>query len=153
MVNLIGSLMRGRWNGKAMPPLQAEEIAILYPRASAKQKEILRSLPERIFQGYNTGASWERISSGKEGSRVGIQTIHASKGLQYRAVILLWAGINPIPSAVETRQEAEMRDRRQLYVGMTRAESFLAITARDIRLASTTFPTRPPAGWCVPGQV
>ncbi len=39
------------------------------------------------------------------------------------------AGISPFPGTSEEEQENERLDRRLLYVGMTRAESFLAITA------------------------
>ncbi|MBP6601361.1 MAG: AAA family ATPase [Verrucomicrobiales bacterium] len=42
VVTLIASLMQGRWNGGAMPPLQAEEIAILYPRASGADGRLIQ---------------------------------------------------------------------------------------------------------------
>jgi superfamily I DNA/RNA helicase len=45
--------------------------------------------------------------------------------MQVRAVIVLWADKLPFNGRVEQRQD----DRRLLYVAMTRAESFLAITA------------------------
>ena len=54
-----------------------------------------------------------------------IQTIHSAKGLQYRAVIIVWADKIPRNASTEVR----LSDRRLLYVGMTRAVSLLAITA------------------------
>ena len=42
VVTLIASLMQGSWNGGAMPPLQAEEIAILYPRASGADGRLIQ---------------------------------------------------------------------------------------------------------------
>ena len=67
-------------------------------------------------------------------SGVKLQTIHSAKGLQYRAVILLWADL----------LNAE---RRLLYVGLTRAEDLLAVlwsgagSAFTVRLAAG--PTAP----------
>ena len=58
---------------------------------------------------------------------VKVQTIHAAKGLQYRAVILLWAG--DLPYVPPQSQHDEQAERRLFYVGLTRAEDFLALTA------------------------
>lgn len=128
-VGLVRRLLEGRWNDRSMAPMKAHEIAVLYPRASARQKELLQGLPEQIHQTCQVGAAWKNQQSGDPESRVQIDTIHASKGLQYRAVILLWTGIRPIVTETQTQEESEALDRRLLYVGMTRAESFLAITA------------------------
>ena len=58
---------------------------------------------------------------------VKVQTIHASKGLQYCAVILLWAG--DLPYVPPQSHHDEAAERRLFYVGLTRAEDFLALTA------------------------
>jgi len=126
---LIKRLIAGNWNDRAMAPLKAHEIAILYPRANTRQKELLGRLPEMIHDTAAVGATWKETVSGGAPSRVKIETIHASKGLQYRAVIILWTGIQPFAGTPEKQLENEQLDRRLLYVGMTRAESFLAMTA------------------------
>ena len=53
-----------------------------------------------------------------------IQTIDTSKGLQYKAVIMMWADM--LPSGWATSEEEE--ERRKVYVGLTRAQRYLAIT-------------------------
>ena len=54
-----------------------------------------------------------------------VQTIHSAKGLQYKAVVLLWADDLPATFGGITL-EAE---RRLLYVACTRAEDWLAMTS------------------------
>jgi superfamily I DNA/RNA helicase len=55
---------------------------------------------------------------------VKISTIHSSKGLQFRAVILMWADL--LPSNLEDRDDES--ERKLVYVALTRAEDHLAIT-------------------------
>jgi superfamily I DNA/RNA helicase len=52
-----------------------------------------------------------------------IQTIHSSKGLQYRAVIVLWADL--LPGTFHDSDPDE--ERRLVYVALTRAEDYLFI--------------------------
>jgi superfamily I DNA/RNA helicase len=54
-----------------------------------------------------------------------IQTMHSAKGLQYRAVILLWADHLPIPFG----DSDEESGRRLLFVALTRAEDYLVISS------------------------
>lgn len=56
-----------------------------------------------------------------------VQTIHSAKGLQYQAVILMWADQLPRPKYF--RNAKELEDRRLFYVGLTRAEDFLVVSA------------------------
>lgn len=61
---------------------------------------------------------------------VSLMTIHASKGLEFSAVIMLGAGKISIPlsfSEKENRAEMKEEERRLLYVGMTRAEEELIL--------------------------
>lgn len=128
VIELVRDLLAGQWQGQASAPLSPGEIGILYPRASDAEKKVLRSLPSRIAAELGVEAEWfGATESGvmKPGS-LKIQTVHSSKGLQFRAVILIWA--DQLPKERST-WEQEARDRRLLYVAMTRAESFLAITA------------------------
>ena len=53
-----------------------------------------------------------------------IQTIHASKGLQYRAVVLLWA--DRLPRNFPDTDSVE--EVKLMYVALTRPEDYLFIT-------------------------
>ncbi len=128
-VGIVKRMLEGRWSDRSMAPLQPEEIAILYPGASTAQKQMLEELPEKILSSCGVGAAWDEVMSGDKANRVQIRTIHSSKGLQYRAVVILWAGFRPNQDRDVTKEAAEIVDRRLLYVGMTRAESFLAMTS------------------------
>jgi ATP-dependent exoDNAse (exonuclease V) beta subunit len=66
------------------------------------------------------GAERDRVTE----AGIKIQTIHASKGLQYRAVILLWA--DRLPRSFPDLDPAE--DAKLMYVALTRAEDYLFIT-------------------------
>ena len=59
-----------------------------------------------------------------------LMTIHAAKGMEYRAVIIMGMedGVFPIRYRDQTRQEIE-EDRRLFYVGMTRAKERLYFTS------------------------
>jgi superfamily I DNA/RNA helicase len=54
-----------------------------------------------------------------------IQTIHSAKGLQYRAVIFMWADHLP----KQFGDNLEESERRLMYVAMNRPGDFLAISA------------------------
>ncbi len=62
-----------------------------------------------------------------EGNAVIVQTIHASKGLQYPVVFYccLNNGITPYCKASDKNDESVEEERRLFYVGITRAESML----------------------------
>lgn len=62
-------------------------------------------------------------SSGQEDAHVILSTIHASKGLEYPAVILIDAAADILPAADNDLEE----ERRIFYVGMTRARGSLIL--------------------------
>ena len=124
----MAELLGGRWQGRPIGDIAPEEIGILYPAAGEDEKLLLGE-----FTGWlerKTPVVWlSEDSSARDGvgdPGVKIQTIHSAKGLQYRAVIIVWADKLPRLGAAGEELVAE---RRQLYVAMTRAVSFLAITA------------------------
>lgn len=81
-----------------------------------------RNVVVRHFDGWARSNGVTRQYVGHPGIKV--QTMHSSKGLQYQAVIILWADQLPAPFA-----DADIEaDRRLFYVGLTRAEDYLAIT-------------------------
>jgi superfamily I DNA/RNA helicase len=65
---------------------------------------------------------------------VSLMTIHAAKGLEFRAVFIPGCEQGVIPYSLFEGQEADMEEeRRLLYVGMTRAEKYLHLSYADTR--------------------
>ncbi|MEO0967030.1 MAG: 3'-5' exonuclease [Cyanobacteria bacterium J06639_18] len=127
VMNIARNLLQGDWFGKSILPLKPEEIAILYPMIPRTERANLKSL----IQGLNqfTKVVWlnESPTSRELVTEPGIkiQTIHSAKGLQYRAVILMWADL--LPRTFPDTNEAE--ERCVMYVGMTRPEDYLVISS------------------------
>ena len=132
VVSMVKDLLAGRWAGeKLAEPLRPEQIGILYRRvAKAEQPLFARFLHDL---GESAPVRWLNAKHDAEARTrvlepgVKVQTIHSAKGLQYRAVILLWAG--DLPYLPPQSQHDELAERRLFYVGLTRAEDFLALTA------------------------
>ena len=117
-------LLSGRWFGRDIPsPLQPSEIGIFYRNAGWDgQKLLLDQLEKQIGTAVWLSRSREAMHRLTEPG-VKIQTIHSAKGLQYKAVILLWAGQMP-----STKENDDLeRERRLMFVGLTRAEDYLTI--------------------------
>ena len=105
--------------------LAPEEIGILYPWLPKKDETLF----DMLLGHLRTLAPVVRLTHGRDRYRVGepglkIQTIAGSKGLQYRAVIVLWA--DRLPRPFENSDPAE--DARQMYVALTRAQDYLFLT-------------------------
>jgi superfamily I DNA/RNA helicase len=65
----------------------------------------------------------------KDPAGVSITTMHAAKGLQWRAVLVMRADTMPfMPDRDASREEQERHERGLMYVAMTRAEEMLAFT-------------------------
>lgn len=131
-VKIVQRLIAGRWQGRSISPILPQEIAILYPRSFNTDKTLLSELPSRLLIEAGVAGRWisKKGKSPANAESICIQTIHSAKGLQFRAVIVLWAGSRPFAKSNEAliEAEAEAENRRLLYVAMTRAESFLALT-------------------------
>lgn len=128
VVELVQDLLGGRWFGHEIDrPLKPREIGILYPRISSDERrdslskllENLRKVEKTIWLSEDR-RSRDRV--GEDGMKV--QTIKSAKGLQYRAVIVIWADLLP-----HRDPERAIGDRRETYVALTRPEDFLAVTA------------------------
>lgn len=84
------------------------------------------------------GIPWRRLSdkSGAGAGAVHVGTMHRAKGLEFKAVLVLDAsdGVLPSPGALRNvddpldREAALDRERRLLYVAMTRARDELCVT-------------------------
>ena len=132
---LVRDLLRGRWAEREVLPLAPAEIGVLYARLGTKA--VHAPLLRRFVAGLAKLAPtvWlsdpdnraARTQIGRPAIKV--QTIHSAKGLQYRAVVLLWAGDLP---ARLPESEATAAERRLFYVGLTRAEDYLAICHSDM---------------------
>ena len=131
-VTMVKDLLAGHWAGERLTePLRPEQIGILYRRLAKAEQPIFarfladlqRVVPMRWLNAREDPKARTRVLE----PGVKVQTIHASKGLQYRAVILLWAG--DLPYLPPQSQHDEHAERRLFYVGLTRSEDFLALTA------------------------
>lgn len=109
--------------------LSPDDVAILYPRCPDAFKPHLEALLERLagitaVRLIASGASAEaRRGTASSGPALRVGTIHSAKGLQFRAVILMWADLFYGPD----NAERHVKDRALLYVGLTRAQTFLRI--------------------------
>lgn len=66
------------------------------------------------------------LMGGDEDERLTLSSIHQAKGLEWRAVFLLWAADGRFPSARSLRDvEGEEEERRLFYVALTRAKDEL----------------------------
>ncbi len=129
VLSIVKNLLDGKWFGQEIEALKPQDIGLFYPLASKWDKPLLRELinnleelaPAVWLTDPENRQSRTRVSE----SSIKIQTIHSAKGLQYRAVILMWADSLP-KSFADSDEET---DRRLFYVGLTRPEDFLVISA------------------------
>lgn len=112
-------------NGESIDPLNPDEIGVLY---GGMRSYDLHLFDEFIHNfGLVTPVIW--LNSDRNARKkindpgVKVQTIHSAKGLQYRAVFVMWAD-----SYMPHSSEDAILKQRLLYVALTRAEDFLVIT-------------------------
>lgn len=129
--SIVKDLLKGEWFGQNVEPLKPENIGIFYSALYKKNRPILESLIERLSAiaptVWLTNSQDRAARSLISEPGIKIQTIHSAKGLQYQAVIILWANLLPSPF----EESDEQKDRRIFYVGLTRPEDFLLISAYD----------------------
>jgi len=67
-------------------------------------------------------------------NRISLMTIHASKGLEFKSVLLVGLEENLFPSQLSLNSRVELEEERRLfYVAITRAERFLTISYAAMR--------------------
>jgi superfamily I DNA and RNA helicase len=129
VVDLVRGLLSGRWLDRDLPtPLVAKEVGILYPMIPKQERNEFRCFLERLRAlGLVVWLTDPKEDNRKKVNEPGIkvQTIHSAKGLEYRAVIVMWADLLP---RVFFKDCNEQEERRFVYVALTRASDFLAIT-------------------------
>lgn len=129
---LVEGLLTGRWHdGRRIDPLAPHEIGILYPSATDSEKALLSDFADELSSSlapacWVNGLHASMVVPARQSIR--LMTIHAAKGLQFRAVLMLW--IDQLPRRANVGDAARRAaERRLIYVGMTRSESFLVLTA------------------------
>ena len=115
-------------NGE-LRPISPDEIAILFTRMLPRDHEHMTTL----LNGLGELSNYRFVSSSKRYTPpespnpndppITVSTIHSSKGLQWRAVIIMWADL------LGSHQNTFDQDRALLYVGLTRAEDFLFVSS------------------------
>ena len=127
VVEIVKNILDKKWFDRSIEPIAPEDIGILYPFAGRYNKPILKNFIDNLKDIAPT--VWLNQSSDSRTQvcdpGIKVQTIHSAKGLQYKAVIILWSDLLPTRFA----DSDEETDRRLLYVGLTRAEDFLLISS------------------------
>ena len=128
VVQTVKSLLDGYWFGNKITPLQPNEIGILYSYAPRPNRSNMRTIIDSIQElapvlWLNDPDNRRREDVNFNGVR--IQTLNSSKGLQFKAVILIWA--DQLPR--DWGDIDESKDQRLLYVGLTRPEEYLVVTS------------------------
>jgi len=128
-IRIVDELLDGIWFGQKIGPLKPEEIGILYPRIRKEDRRFIEELRDGLLNGrHNCPAVWltEKSESRRRIGEPGVKilTAYGAKGLQFRAVILIFA--DECPAHFADTEETD--ERRLFYVGLTRAEDYLAVS-------------------------
>ncbi len=126
VVRVVGDLLDGRWFGETIVPLKPDQIGILY---RIKDERHIRALCQSLTQvRKECPAVWlseNKTSRGRLAEPgVKVLTMHSSKGLQFKAVIVLFADTCPTQFPDSNEEE----ERSLFYVALTRAEDYLVIS-------------------------
>lgn len=123
--------------------LQPNEIGILYPRLVDRRVlddlllELQRVAPVVWLNDKDRTGGDSRTKVRESGIK--LQTIHSAKGLQYPAVILIWADL--LPKADEGKERIA-EDAKLMYVALSRPEDYLFVThtgsSEFVRVIETT---------------
>ena len=128
-VQVVHDLTRGRWFGQDIAPVRPGRIAILYRHVNKEDRGNIDEFRTHLDR-TGTGIPSLWLSENPQSKRrvsepaVKIMTMHAAKGLQFRAVIL-FAG-HDCPAKFSNTDEAE--ERSLFYVALTRPEDYLVIS-------------------------
>jgi len=110
--------------------LTLEDIGVF-----ARTKRRIETFSEALAE---SDLAWRLLSDNEPGATGAIQlgTMHRAKGLEFKAVLVLGCGEKEVPSPAvlrgvedpQDREAAVERERRLLYVAMTRARDELSVT-------------------------
>ena len=113
--------------------LRAEDLRQLsnFARRFHSTEEFLSELALVNSERFGTpqGTTGEDVvEGGLEDEKLVLSSIHQAKGLEWRAVFLIWAADGKFPSARSLRDaESEEEERRLFYVAVTRAKDELYV--------------------------
>ncbi len=129
-LEIVKRWLQGERRGVSVPPLNPQDIAILYPNRSMhagfldKLLAGLRAMSAVTWlSDPHDDSAWRKVDA----KTIKVQTIHSAKGLQYKAVVVL--GTELIPTA----GNAEEVSRRLMYVAITRAENDIVFLGSGLR--------------------
>jgi len=132
--HLVRDLLEGRWGDVALSrPYAGAEIGILYPRANEPERPLLAELETALAALPGSGgAVWIQTNHPTRGDTrrmvagpgVKILTVDSSRGLQFRAVIVLFAD--------QFDAHEAGADRSRAYVALTRSEDQLAVLCSQV---------------------
>ncbi len=125
-----------RGNQRDMTSRQENIDQLIY--SASKKETLLDFLEEAALVKEDKEDDDEADSSG-----VKLSTIHASKGLEYRAVFVIGCEEQLFPhwKSMESPDDLE-EERRLMYVSMTRAERFLYLSSAAYRRGQYNSPSR-----------
>ena len=104
---------------------RAHEIALLYPRLETpRHRQALHRLRELLSPFGTVRLSGEHADGSYADPGIKITSIYSAKGLQFPAVVVIWADL--LPSKFDNRNETN--ERNQMYVALTRAEQVLVVS-------------------------
>ena len=128
---IIEELLQGRFESHQLAtPLQPQDIGIILPSIPKENDQLLAEFRSQLSA---MDIPWVWLSDPDDRNArtrickpgIKIQNIRHSKGLQYRAVIFLWADQLPKPGWQYLTSDEQ---RMLFYVALTRAEDFLTVT-------------------------
>lgn len=128
ILKTVKGLLDGKWLNESITPLAPEDIAILYRHVNKTTliDQLIESIKEIAPVNWLTDPRNKKTEK-SQSPGVKIRTIHSTKGLQYKAVIVMWADLLP----ANFQDASEEEEKRLLYVALTRPEDYLVITASD----------------------
>jgi DNA helicase II / ATP-dependent DNA helicase PcrA len=106
---------------------QLSSLASTFSSTSEFLSEMALINTERFAPPGGTAGS-DVVMGADEDERLTLSSIHQSKGLEWRAVFLIWAADGRFPSPRSLREaEGEEEERRLFYVALTRAKDELYV--------------------------
>src|SRR6185295_3960536 len=110
-VSTVSQLLGGKFDDQQIGQAKFDfaDIGILYPAHRNREALITESLIPRLKAECNAPVVWisdpKRANRSDFSSAIRVQTIHHAKGLQYRAVIFMWADLLPFPQGRDAEQD------------------------------------------------
>jgi DNA helicase-2/ATP-dependent DNA helicase PcrA len=107
---------------------QLANYAVRFETTEEFLSELALVNTERFGSPQGTTAE-DVVEGGDEDEKLVLSSIHQAKGLEWRAVFLIWAADGKFPSARSLRDpESEEEERRLFYVALTRAKDQIYIS-------------------------